>query len=76
MLQLERELRTRVDKLLAEKNERLKKWRKLKAEDQHLCDVLQREPYYIPSHAVPSKEQLKELTEHIQELNMEKVCKI
>ena len=73
MIQLERELRGRVESLQAEKVERLKRLKKLRAEDQHLCDVLQHEPYYIPSCAVPTNDQLRELASHVEELNREKV---
>ena len=73
MIQLERELRNRVETLQAERTDRLKKFKKFRAEDQHLCDILQHEPYYIPSCAVPTTEQLKELADHVEELAREKV---
>lgn len=72
ILQLEKELRTKVDSLAQEKHERLKLLRKLKESDQKLCDILCSTPYYIPSGSVPSQEQLEELKKHITKLNEEK----
>lgn len=76
ILQLEKELRTQVDVLAKMKHERVKQLKKLKETDQHLCDILCTTPYYIPTGSVPSKEQLKELEQHIQTLSEEKVFSV
>ncbi|XP_077865480.1 protein regulator of cytokinesis 1-like [Saccoglossus kowalevskii] len=57
ILQLEKELRTRVDVLNKEKHERLKKLSELKSREQHLCDILCATPYYVPTGSIPSNEQ-------------------
>lgn len=75
LLQLEKDLRTRLNTLEVEKHERLKKMKDLHKEDQRLCDVLCATPYYIPSGVVPSLAQLKELQEHISSLEAEKSCR-
>ncbi len=73
ILQLEKELRTQVDKLAKKKHERMKQLKVLKDQDQHLCDILCTTPYYIPTGSVPSNEQLEELERHIKTLKEEKV---
>uniref|UniRef100_A0ABM0LVK7 Protein regulator of cytokinesis 1-like n=1 Tax=Saccoglossus kowalevskii TaxID=10224 RepID=A0ABM0LVK7_SACKO len=72
ILQLEKELRTRVDVLNKEKHERLKKLSELKSREQHLCDILCATPYYVPTGSIPSNEQLDTLQEHINSLRTEK----
>ena len=74
VLRLEKNLTAQLEKLNAEKNERLKKAKNLKDQDQHLCDVLCVTPFYIPSGTVPSLEQLSNLEQHIASLTKEKVC--
>ena len=70
---MQKELKTRVDVLSKEKDSRVEQLRQLKDQDQHLCDVLCATPYYVPSGAVPSDEQLTELKQHITSLELEKV---
>ncbi|XP_070541094.1 protein regulator of cytokinesis 1-like [Ptychodera flava] len=72
VLQLEKDLRTQVDKLSKVKHDRLQKLKKLKETEQHLCDVLCTTPYYVPTGSVPSEEQLETLQEHIDSLKSEK----
>ncbi|CAH1783464.1 unnamed protein product [Owenia fusiformis] len=72
ILQLEKDLRTRVDNLSKMKHERMKILKKLKETDQALCDALCTTPYYIPTGTVPSQEQIKTLEEHITTLTTEK----
>ena len=62
-----------MDVLSKEKHARVKQLRQLKDQDQHLCDVLCATPYYVPSGAVPSDQQLTELKQHITSLEQEKV---
>ena len=73
ILKLEKELRTYVDALNKEKHKRLGQLKQLKEHDQHLCDIMCTTPYYIPSGAIPTKEQLKELDRHVEELKQEQV---
>ena len=73
LVQLEKELRTRVDKMSIEKHERIKIQTDLQKKEQRLCDVLCATPHYIPSNIVPSRKQLKDLEVHIESLVEEKV---
>ena len=73
MVQREKELRTKMESLGREKQDRLKRLKVLKDQDQVLCDTLCCTPYYIPSNSVPSRDQLKELESHIKNLEKEKV---
>ncbi|XP_013400479.1 protein regulator of cytokinesis 1-like isoform X2 [Lingula anatina] len=72
ILQLEKELRTKVDIMQKEKHNRLKTLKKLREQDQHVCDILCTTPYYIPSGTVPSEEELNSLREHIASLEEER----
>ena len=73
VLQVEKELRSRIDHLKKEKHERLKILKTLKEEEQTLCDALCMTPYYIQSNTTPSGEQLETLRQHITKLTGEKV---
>ncbi|XP_043076816.1 protein regulator of cytokinesis 1 [Puntigrus tetrazona] len=75
VLQMEKNLRCRVESLLKEKNERLREMNDLKKQDEDLCVTLCATPYYIPSGSVPSQSQLQELKEHVEKLSKEKVSR-
>ncbi|XP_072138261.1 protein regulator of cytokinesis 1b isoform X1 [Mobula birostris] len=72
MLQLEKDLRTRLEVLLKEKKERMAKLKSLKEQDEELCDILCTTGYSIDVDAVPSIEQLDAFCAHIASLNEEK----
>ncbi|XP_043536388.1 protein regulator of cytokinesis 1b isoform X2 [Chiloscyllium plagiosum] len=72
MLQLEKDLRTRLEVLLKQKKERMLKLKSLKDQDEELCDILCATAYPIDADAVPSLEQLDAFQEHIASLNVEK----
>ncbi|KAK3094373.1 hypothetical protein FSP39_000913 [Pinctada imbricata] len=72
MLQLEKDLRAKVDALSKEKHDRLKSLNHLKEQDQKLCDVMCCTPYYIPSGSIPSSDQLHALEKHVKSLVTEK----
>ncbi|XP_038826631.1 protein regulator of cytokinesis 1-like isoform X1 [Salvelinus namaycush] len=72
VLQIEKNLRLRVEVLTKEKGERLKELHGLQQEDKELCVELCVTPYYIPTGSMPSRTQLQELREHIQTLSEEK----
>ncbi|XP_041755356.1 protein regulator of cytokinesis 1 isoform X2 [Coregonus clupeaformis] len=72
VLQIEKNLRLRVDVLTKEKGERLKELHGLQQQDKELCVELCITPYYIPTGSMPSRTQLQELREHIQTLSEEK----
>ncbi|KAL0162865.1 hypothetical protein M9458_042261, partial [Cirrhinus mrigala] len=67
VLQMEKNLRCRVESLLKEKNERLRELSDLKKQDEELCVTLCATPYYIPSGS--------ELQEHVEKLDKEKVSR-
>ena len=73
VLQIEKELRSKIEYLKKEKQERLKILKTLKEEEQGLCDALCMTPYYIQSNTTPSGEQLEILRQHITKLTAEKV---
>lgn len=73
MLQLEKDLRTRLEVLLKEKKERMAKMNCLKEQDDELCDILCTTGYSIDVDVVPSIEQLDAFHAHIASLNEEKV---
>ncbi|XP_055730827.1 protein regulator of cytokinesis 1-like isoform X2 [Salvelinus fontinalis] len=72
VLQIEKNLRLRLEVLTKEKGERLKELHGLQQEDKELCVELCVTPYYIPTGSMPSRTQLQELREHIQTLSEEK----
>lgn len=72
ILQIERDLRVRLELLTKHKNERLEELMLLQKEDQELCSDLCVTPYYIPSGSIPSHKQLEELKEHIRVQSEEK----
>ncbi|XP_038648261.1 protein regulator of cytokinesis 1 isoform X1 [Scyliorhinus canicula] len=71
-LQLEKELRDRVEALLEEKNSRMAECEILLKEDQALCTDLCKTPYYIPTGKVPSLQELEELKNHLLSAAKEK----
>ncbi|XP_063066209.1 protein regulator of cytokinesis 1 [Engraulis encrasicolus] len=76
ILQLEKELRCRLEALTAEKNSRMSDLETLKQEDEMLCMQLCSTPHYVPSNVVPSRAQLKALQEHVAELTAEKATRL
>lgn len=72
VLQIEKNLRCRVESLQKEKNERMRDLNDLRKQDEELCVTLCATPYYIPTGSVPSRSQLQELQEHVEKLNKEK----
>ncbi|XP_030625973.1 protein regulator of cytokinesis 1 [Chanos chanos] len=76
VLQMEKNLRWRLEALQKEKNERLKELNELKQQDEELCVELCVTPYYIPTGSLPSRTQLQELQEHIKKLSEEKESRV
>ncbi|XP_018606898.1 protein regulator of cytokinesis 1 isoform X1 [Scleropages formosus] len=76
VLQMEKNLRLRVEALLKEKNDRLKEMRNLKQQDEELCEELCATPYYIPTGSLPSRAQLQEFRQHIKRLTEEKNTRV
>ncbi|XP_067305869.1 protein regulator of cytokinesis 1b isoform X2 [Pseudorasbora parva] len=72
MLQQEKDLRTHVDVMLKEKNQRMQALKALNEQDQDLCDLLCSQPFSISASSVPSLEQLENFRQHISCLTAEK----
>ncbi|XP_006628898.1 protein regulator of cytokinesis 1b isoform X3 [Lepisosteus oculatus] len=72
VLQLEKDIRTRLEVMLKQKNQRMQELKALKEQDQDLCDILCSDSYCIDSDAVPTLEQLDHFRHHIANLVAEK----
>ncbi|XP_053573684.1 protein regulator of cytokinesis 1 isoform X3 [Bombina bombina] len=73
ILQLEKDLRTRVEVMLKQKKERMQELKSLKERDNDLCDILCATPFYIETTCVPSLEELDQFRRHLAGLSAEKV---
>ncbi|KAM5170255.1 protein regulator of cytokinesis 1 isoform 2-T2 [Mantella aurantiaca] len=71
ILQLEKDMRTRVEVMLKQKKERIQELKQLKQRDQELCDILCMSPYFIDSQ-VPSLDELDQFRRHLAALCAEK----
>ncbi|MEQ2162260.1 Vacuolar protein sorting-associated protein 33B [Goodea atripinnis] len=69
----EKNIRTEVEALIKEKNQRMQQLKALLEQDQDLCDILCSIPYGIAPDSVPSQEQLENFHQHIGKQNEEKV---
>jgi len=72
LLKLEYAVRQELARLEDLKEKKLEEVRLMRSKDEELCARLGRDPYYISSTAVPTKQQLEGLGEHIRELEEEK----
>ncbi|XP_048477450.1 protein regulator of cytokinesis 1-like isoform X2 [Rhincodon typus] len=75
-LQLEKELRKKVETLVEEKNGRIAECEMLLKEDQALCTDLCKTPYYVPTGKVPSLQELEGLRNHLISTAKEKECRL
>lgn len=73
ILQLEKDLRTRVEVLLKQKRERKQELRTLQEREQDLRDLLRTAPYSAGDSSVPSLEELDRFRRHLAALGAEKV---
>ncbi|MCJ8740927.1 hypothetical protein PDJAM_G00064660 [Pangasius djambal] len=76
VLQIEKNLRCRLEALQKEKSERLRELSDLRQQDEELCVTLCATPYYIPTGSMPSHTQLQELRGHIKQLSEEKESRV
>ncbi|NWZ30568.1 PRC1 regulator, partial [Asarcornis scutulata] len=72
ILQMEKDLRTRVQVMLKQKRDRQQELKALQEQDQDLCDILCVSPFGIDSNAVPSLEELDRYRRHLASLSAEK----
>lgn len=73
MLQLEKEIRTRLKVMLKQKNQRVSELKSLIQQDRELCDILCDNPHTIDPDCVPSAQQLNDYRQHIASRSQEKV---
>ncbi|XP_065145269.1 protein regulator of cytokinesis 1b isoform X3 [Paramisgurnus dabryanus] len=72
ILKQEKDLRTHVEAMLREKNQRIQTLKALTEQDQDLCDILCSQPFALSSSSVPSLEELGKFRQHIAHLADEK----
>ncbi|XP_023698850.1 protein regulator of cytokinesis 1-like isoform X2 [Paramormyrops kingsleyae] len=72
MLQLEKDIRTRLEVMLKQKNQRMQELKGLQDQERDLCDVLCTGAYIIDPACVPTLEQLEAFQQHIAGLVAEK----
>ncbi|NXF50582.1 PRC1 regulator, partial [Oceanites oceanicus] len=72
ILQMEKDLRTRVEAMLKQRRDRRQELRTLQEQDRDLCDILCTTPFCIDSNAVPSLEDLDRYRRHVASLTTEK----
>ncbi|XP_077119671.1 protein regulator of cytokinesis 1 isoform X8 [Ranitomeya variabilis] len=72
ILQVEKDLRTRVEVMLKQKQERMQELKQLKQRDQSLCDILCTPSYFVEGHRVPSLDELDQFRRHLSALSAEK----
>ena len=73
MLQQEKDIRTRVEVLVFEKNQRVQQLKALMEQDHDLCDILCSMPYGVDEDSVPSLQQLENFRDHVTNQMAEKV---
>ncbi|XP_078539383.1 protein regulator of cytokinesis 1-like isoform X2 [Lissotriton helveticus] len=72
ILQLEKDLRTRVEVLLKQKKERQTELTTLRQRDEDLCNILCTPLYFIDDQAVPSLDDLDQYRRHLATMAEEK----
>ncbi|XP_061078452.1 protein regulator of cytokinesis 1-like [Conger conger] len=74
MLQVDKDLRVRVEALIKQKSQRMQELKDLREQDQDLCDILCTDSFsLIPdAHTVPSLQQLQHFRQHLASLAAEK----
>ncbi|XP_061303454.1 protein regulator of cytokinesis 1 [Pezoporus flaviventris] len=72
ILQMEKNLRARVEVMLKQKRDRKQELKTLQEQDQDLCSILCTAPFSIDSNAVPSLEDLDCYRRHVASLTTEK----
>ncbi|XP_068131355.1 protein regulator of cytokinesis 1 [Hyperolius riggenbachi] len=72
ILQLEKDLRTRVEVMVKQKKERMQELKLLKQRDQEFGEILCTSPYLIDSQAVPSLDELDKFRRYLATLSVEK----
>ncbi|CAB1322894.1 unnamed protein product [Coregonus sp. 'balchen'] len=72
MLQLEKDIRSRLEVTMKQKSQRVKELKTLSKQDRELCDIMCSVPFCIDVDAVPSLEQLDGYRSYLNDLTKEK----
>uniref|UniRef100_A0A8C5M643 Protein regulator of cytokinesis 1 n=1 Tax=Leptobrachium leishanense TaxID=445787 RepID=A0A8C5M643_9ANUR len=72
ILQIEKDLRTRVEVMLKQKKERIQELKVLREQEHDLCDILCAAPFSADYRHVPSLEELDQFRRRLSELSAEK----
>ncbi|KAJ8002504.1 hypothetical protein DPEC_G00159590 [Dallia pectoralis] len=72
MLQLEKDIRSRLEVLMKQRSQRIKEMKTMYREDRELCDVMCLVPFSIDTDSVPSLGQLDEYRTYLVDLAKEK----
>ncbi|XP_072201308.1 protein regulator of cytokinesis 1 isoform X2 [Excalfactoria chinensis] len=72
ILQMVRDLRSRVEVLLKQKNDRKQELKALQEQDKNLCDILCVSLFSIDDNVVPSLDELDRYRHHVASLSAEK----
>ena len=73
MLQLEKDIRTRLEVMTNQKSQRIQQLKAFWKQDQELCDIMCLAPYCIILELVPSLEELESYRAYLDSLTQEKV---
>uniref|UniRef100_A0AAZ3SJ33 Protein regulator of cytokinesis 1 n=1 Tax=Oncorhynchus tshawytscha TaxID=74940 RepID=A0AAZ3SJ33_ONCTS len=72
MLQLEKDIRSRLEVMMKQKSQRVKELKRLSKQDRELCDIMCSVPFCIDMDTVPSLEQLDSYRSYLNDLTKEK----
>uniref|UniRef100_A0A674B3R8 Protein regulator of cytokinesis 1 n=1 Tax=Salmo trutta TaxID=8032 RepID=A0A674B3R8_SALTR len=72
MLQLEKDIRSRLEVMMKQKSQRVKELKTLYKQDRELCDIMCSVPFCIDLDSVPSLEQLDSYHSYLNDLTKEK----
>nr|XP_046199340.1 protein regulator of cytokinesis 1-like isoform X1 [Oncorhynchus gorbuscha] len=72
MLQLEKDIRSRLEVMMKQKSQRIKELKRLSRQDRELCDIMCSVPFCIDMDTVPSQEQLDNYRSYLNDLTKEK----
>ncbi|KAK6317725.1 hypothetical protein J4Q44_G00110160 [Coregonus suidteri] len=72
MLQLEKDIRSRLEVTMKQKSQRVKELKTLSKQDRELCDIMCSVPFCIDMDTVPSLEQLDGYRSYLNDLTKEK----
>ncbi|XP_029523208.1 protein regulator of cytokinesis 1-like isoform X2 [Oncorhynchus nerka] len=72
MLQLEKDIRSRLEVMMKQKSQRVKELKRLSKQDRELCDIMCSVPFCIDMDTVPSLGQLDSYRSYLNDLTKEK----